>query len=226
MPKVAHSVPVEEAVSPTGDHLLDVAETLFARHGFSGATLRRITERAGVNLAAVHYHFGGKEALYRAVFVRRIRPMNLARIEMLSAAEAIDGKGASIPLHTLLEILIRPITTLIDSTSPEVHPFARVMARTLVEPEPFMEKAVAEEFRPLLDRFVPHLLRHLPHLDQATLLWRARFLIGAATVTFGRMNLVERRLRALGAPTDGGTILRQFVAFAEAGLSTPSPSPS
>ena len=69
------------------------------------------------------------------------------------------------------------------------------------------------------------MLRALPHLDRATLLWRARFVIGAANVTFGRMQLVERRLRELGARTDGETILRQLVAFAEAGLLAPAPFP-
>lgn len=220
------SAPAAEAPSASADtreRILDAAERLFARDGFSGATLRGITQAARVNLAAVNYHFGGKEALYRDVFMRRIRPMNQARFAALDAAERAHHP-APIPLPALLDILLRPIAALIDTAGAEVHPFVRVMARNLVEPPPFMEKVILAEFGPALVRFAPHLLRALPHLDRSTLLWRARFVIGAANVTFGRMQLVERRLRELGAPTDGETILRQLVAFAAAGLLAPEPA--
>lgn len=209
----------------TRERILDAAERLFARDGHDGATLRAITRSARVNLAAVNYHFGGKEALYRAVFVRRIRPMNVARVAALEAAERGQDRRP-LPLRLLLDILLRPIATLIDDAGDQTHPFVRVMARNLVETPAFMEKVMVEEFGPTVGRFVPHLLRALPHLDQATLLWRARFIIGAANITFGRMQLIERRLRDLHAPTGGETILRQLVAFAEAGLLAPAPAPS
>ena len=212
------------ASDDTRERILDTAERLFARDGHSGATLRAITRAARVNLAAVNYHFGGKDALYRAVFVRRIRPMNLARLAALEALER-ESPACAIPLRTLLDVIFRPIADLIESAGAEVHPFVRVMARNLVETPAFMERVIPEEFGPAAARFTPHLLRALPHLDRATLLWRARFVIGAANVTFGRMQLVERRLRELGARTDGETILRQLVAFAEAGLLAPAPFP-
>lgn len=223
MPAAAQSISGAESSATTRERILDVAERLFAEAGFPGATLRRITAAARVNLAAVQYHFGGKEALYREVFRRRIRPMNEERLRLLALVEAARP-GALIPLRELLEILLRPVATLIDTAGAGVHPFARVMARNIVEPPPFMEKVIAGEFAPLIQRFVPHLLRQLPHLDPATLLWRARFILGAANLTFGRMRLVENRLRELGAPTDGDTILRQLVAFSEAGLVAPAPS--
>ncbi|PLX72334.1 MAG: hypothetical protein C0615_12250 [Desulfuromonas sp.] len=47
----------------TKTRILDAAETLFARDGFHFASLRSITSEADVNLAAVNYHFGSKEAL-------------------------------------------------------------------------------------------------------------------------------------------------------------------
>ena len=49
----------------TREKILDAAEALFAEHGFEGASMRMITARAGVNLAAVNYHFGSKENLLR-----------------------------------------------------------------------------------------------------------------------------------------------------------------
>ena len=51
----------------TKARILDAAERLFADNGYSATSLRDITNEAGVNLAAVNYHFGSKEALLSAV---------------------------------------------------------------------------------------------------------------------------------------------------------------
>ncbi|HEX6529126.1 MAG TPA: TetR family transcriptional regulator, partial [Burkholderiales bacterium] len=42
----------------TRTRILDAAEELFMQHGFEGTSMRHLTSRAGVNLAAVNYHFG------------------------------------------------------------------------------------------------------------------------------------------------------------------------
>ena len=60
--------------SDTVQRILDAAEVLFAQKGFAETSLRAITSRAGVNLAAVNYHFGSKEALIQAVFERYLTP--------------------------------------------------------------------------------------------------------------------------------------------------------
>ena len=51
----------------TRQRLLESAGLVFAEHGFHQATVRQITDRAGVNLAAVNYHFRDKAELYAAV---------------------------------------------------------------------------------------------------------------------------------------------------------------
>jgi len=56
----------------TRTRILDAAEELFMLHGFEGTSMRLLTSRAGVNLAAVNYHFGSKDALIEAVFRRRL----------------------------------------------------------------------------------------------------------------------------------------------------------
>ncbi len=67
----------------TLDCILNAAEELFAKHGYDGASLRNITGKAGVNLAAAHYHLGDKESLYAMALVRRLRPINEARLAEL-----------------------------------------------------------------------------------------------------------------------------------------------
>ena len=69
--------------SDTRDQILDTAERLFAEFVIDGVSIRTITAEAGVNLAAIHYHFGSKEALVREVFVLRIGPLNRERLRLL-----------------------------------------------------------------------------------------------------------------------------------------------
>src|SRR5213080_3056540 len=74
----------------TRTRILDVAEELFMQHGFEGASMRMLTAKAGVNLAAVNYHFGSKHALIEAVFRRRLD----ARVRLCAAGTRC---GASAP---------------------------------------------------------------------------------------------------------------------------------
>ena len=83
------------AVKPpheTRTRILDAAEELFMQHGFEGTSMRLLTAKAGVNLAAVNYHFGSKDALIEAVFRRRLDPMNTARIAALEQARGRRGR--------------------------------------------------------------------------------------------------------------------------------------
>lgn len=53
--------------------ILRAAETSFASSGFVAATTRHVAAAAGVNVATLHYHFGSKEGLYRAVLEEVVR---------------------------------------------------------------------------------------------------------------------------------------------------------
>lgn len=96
--------------------ILDEAGKLFARDGFEGVTIRRIAARAGVNLAAVGYHFGSKKGLYHEVMcqiIRDVRPIIgpvVSRIQGGVAAAADDPKrlsllAAQFVRHTLNSVL-------------------------------------------------------------------------------------------------------------------------
>src|SRR5215470_7799735 len=85
----------------TRESLMDAAESLFAERGIQAASLRAITEQAGANLAAVHYHFGSKQGLVRAVFSRRLNPLNAERLRRLTQIEEAGG-GLEEVLHAFL----------------------------------------------------------------------------------------------------------------------------
>ena len=59
------------------NRLLDAAERLFAENGYNGTSIRDLTSAADCNIAAVNYHFGGKDKLYIQMFHRQmLRMMN------------------------------------------------------------------------------------------------------------------------------------------------------
>ena len=74
--------------------ILRAAERLFAEHGYSGVSLRSIMAEAGVNTAAIHYHFGSKEGLLRAIFEMRVTPMNTDRQERFDLIDRQSTSGA------------------------------------------------------------------------------------------------------------------------------------
>jgi len=213
----------------TRENLLNVAETLFAVHGFEGVSLRTLTEQADANLAAVNYHFGSKEALYEQVFVRRIAPMNARRLERLAAAsEAAAGK--KIPLRQLLDIILRPVVELAASTRPDPHPFARVMLRSFIEPQPFLRPVLAREFGPLFVRLFPAMRAALPQMDVPTLAFRLRLVMSAALINYATVPLLpanpvfDAALPLFARPPEEQ--LAHLLAFIEAGLRAPLPDAS
>ncbi len=77
--------------SPKSERILDVAEELFALHGYDGVTLRQIATGAGVDVALASYHFGKKLDLFNAVFERRAGALNESRLSALRKCQESAG---------------------------------------------------------------------------------------------------------------------------------------
>ena len=93
----------------TRQRLIHSALEVFGAYGFDGASTRMLAERAGANLAAIPYYFGGKEGLYRAaaefvveVSKQQIQPV-VDRIERAGGGGKVSRRTASALLQELLE---------------------------------------------------------------------------------------------------------------------------
>ena len=62
-------------MSETKRKIIEAAEVEFAENGYGGAAVLEITARAEVNVAAINYHFGNKESLYKEMVRNRIEPL-------------------------------------------------------------------------------------------------------------------------------------------------------
>lgn len=91
------------------DRILDAAERLFAEKGFEGASVRDLAAAAGVNLAAINYHFGGKESLYRAVGERLMNELRERRLGAIRGALEAPGATLESTLRAFAWQIFRPL---------------------------------------------------------------------------------------------------------------------
>jgi AcrR family transcriptional regulator len=205
--------------------ILDAAEQEFADLGFAAASLRNITARAGVNLAAVHYHFGSKEALVGAVFARRIGVLTEERLALLDACEAAAG-GGPLPLDQVLEAFTGPALRLTTDPARGGKVFMRLFGRTIAEPSERLQKMLNDQFGATSARFLAAFRRALPELPPATLGWRFQFVVGAMGYVMADPQNLKLWSEGLCDPSDTENAINELVRFLRAGLEAPAPKPA
>jgi AcrR family transcriptional regulator len=198
----------------TRESLLDAAEKLFSEHGIQAASLRQITQEASANLAAVNYHFGSKDGLVRAVFHRRLRPMNDERLRRLDEVDLEAADALEQVLRAFLEPLLRRVSEKPDG----VRAFARLIGRAWSEPSEEVRTIIFEEIRETIDRFLAAFRKVLPHLSEGELMWRFHFVGGAMGHTVSCSYVLDRYAGGQCHTGDPNEILDQLVRFLAAGM--------
>ena len=198
----------------TKDRILGAAEELFAQHGFSGTSLRQVTSRADVNIAAVNYHFGSKENLVNEVFRRRMDEMSDRRISQLRQAQE-DHPGE---LEPILAAFIEPALAL--TLDRHGSAFVRVLARAYAEKNDRLRKFLSDNYGQVLREFAKALAPSLPNLGKEELYWRMDFVAGALTYAMSDFGMIKKP-SDLPEEQHRHNAARQFVRFAAAGLRAP-----
>jgi len=215
---------IERAIKPptdTKDRILDVAEEIFAEKGYSATSMRTITSRANVNLAAVNYHFGSKAQLYQSVFQRRVEPMNRKRIEMLEALEA-EADGAPLELEAILRAFVEPALRASQTPDKGGAKFIRLLGRTHAEPGPEVHDFLPLLYQEVKDRYRSALARTLPELSQEELSWRVHFVIGTIAFTLAGTDALEMiESCRFCDPADIEGIIQRLIPFLKGGLTAP-----
>jgi AcrR family transcriptional regulator len=204
----------------TKEIILDTAERLFAERSYASVSLREITAEAGVNLAAVNYHFGSKDALLLAVFKRRAIDLNRERLNLLREAEARAGGGPA-PLRDIIHALVCPPIRWTQQPGSGQSVFIQFMGRARTDGTPEM-RALMDEDVGHLHPFVNSLARTLPGLPKEEICWRLHFTLALMHYTITDL----RRLEAIsgGACDLGDTeaLIARMIAFAVAGFEAPA----
>jgi AcrR family transcriptional regulator len=212
--------PVKEQ-KDTKERILDAAERLFADRGFAATSTRNITSEAEVNLAAVNYHFGSKEKLIRAVFARRLVPLNRARLDLLDALEAAAGPDGPAP-EPIVEAFIGPALRMSRDQGGAV--FMRLLGHAMNQPKDQIRHALAEQFREVIDRFAAAVKRAQPGLPDGEIPWRLLFMAGAMAHTMCMADELQKMYGLTDQGPDVEAMIDRLVPFLAAGLRTPAPS--
>jgi AcrR family transcriptional regulator len=166
-------------ISPadTKTRILDAAEALFVAGGFDSMSMRQITGAASVNLAAVNYHFGSKDALIHAVLARRLDSLNEQRLLMLDAFEA--AFGAELTCEHVLTAMFLPAVRIFRSNAPGADRYLHFLGRAYTDPSVVVRDFINSHYIQSLGRFFFAFQRTLPELSREDLGFRLHFALGA-----------------------------------------------
>ncbi|HEX7046596.1 MAG TPA: TetR/AcrR family transcriptional regulator [Gammaproteobacteria bacterium] len=212
------SMPASSALS-TRDRILATAERLFAEAGIGATSLRAITAAANVNLAAVNYHFGSKDALVEAVYRRHLEPLNTARLRNL---EELEARGRALDVETIVRAFVEPLVEQ-ARTGASGTTLTRLLAQSLHEAAGYVERFYARENDAVLQRYRDAMQRAIPALSPDEICWRLNFMLGTLHNAFLDAGLLK--LLAHGdsdrAETSPEVTLTQLIPFLVAGLTAP-----
>lgn len=209
------------AQSDTVERILDTAEALFAEKGFAETSLRLITSKAGVNLAAVNYHFGSKKALIQAVFSRFLEPFCQAFEKELEQLE--QNPEQEITLEFLLELLLEQTLKLEPRNRSDLSTFMHLVGLSFSQSQGHLRRYLNEKYGDVFRRYVAFLHKAAPEMSPLELFWRLHFMIGAVVFSMSGV----KALRAIAetdfhVKTSTPQIMRMMVPFLAAGMRAPS----
>jgi len=197
----------------TGQRILRAAEDLFARKGIRGTSFKEITRLAKVNIAAVNYHYGTKDALVRAVYERCLQPLNEERLRLLTMAEMAAGEWP-LPLESVLHALFEPMLR----TWRVNRNFILLVGRLQNEPDPALSEFIQGLYRPLIPRFMAAACKAAPDVPEADLFFWIHFLFGGVIYSLINSHDMERMHEGLNLLDSPELFLQELIAFGTAGL--------
>ena len=209
-------------MNDTKERILDTAERLFSEQGYAATSLRGIIAAAGVNLAAVHYHFHSKEALLEAVILRRSVPANHERLALLDRFEKEAG-GNPPSLEQVIEAFVAPTLRMSRDPRSGGMVFMQLLGRLHAEGD-LLPRILTSQFADVFQRFGAALRAALPDLSQEELFWRLNLAIGALAQTLRGGSKDLETISDLSLSFNSETALERLVAFLSAGFRAPVPT--
>ncbi|HYB64982.1 MAG TPA: TetR family transcriptional regulator [Steroidobacteraceae bacterium] len=204
------------AERPAKERILDAAEQLFAQRGFYGVSLRDITQSAGVDVALVSYHFGGKRELFTAVFERRAEVLNRERLELLEEVRR-RALPAAPSLEAIANAFFEPLLERSARGGPGWKSYFALVAYVNNSPE-FGPMMMTRHFDPLVDRFITVLCEALPECPPREIYWGYQFLTGALTLTFAETGRLDKLSGGLCRSSDLDSVRERLAPYVAAGF--------
>jgi len=202
----------------TVTRILDSAEQLFAEKGFAETSLRMITTRAKVNLAAVNYHFGSKKDLIQAVFARFLTPFcNKLDKEMATMVAGNPNPKLDDVLGVLAKTMLTGVTS--SGQSNKLSVFMRLLGLAYTQAQGHLRRFLRDHYNGTFARFITYLRDAHPELSPKEIFWRIHFAIGACVFTMSSIEVLrEMSIADTGEDTGIDEVMNQLIPFLAAAL--------
>ena len=210
------------AQTDTVTRILDTAEVLFAERGFAETSLRNITSKAKVNLAAVNYHFGSKKALIQAVFARYLDPFTERFHTALDELESEYGERP-VPLEVLLECMARTVLE-VPAERNSLKVFMRLLGLAYTQAQGHLRRFIQVHYGSVFTRFAELVRRATPDLPDAERFWRLHFMLGTVIFTLSGLDaLRDIAEKDYGEHVSVRELIRRLRPVVVAGMNAPLP---
>jgi AcrR family transcriptional regulator len=196
------------------ENILDHAEELFAERGFFGASVRDITEHAGVRLAAVNYHFGTKEELFRDVILRRARVLHAARLAELAKVPRSWTQEAR--TRAIVEAFMKPAVERALHDGLFRNYFALIAQ--LSNSRLWALKLVADQFNSVALEFIGALGRVFPRAPKRAIYYSYQFLLSTTLSALSDNLRLDSLTRGELSSRDFSNLGTHVLTFATAGI--------
>lgn len=151
------------------ERILDATEKLFAKRGSEAVSLREINTAAGVSQGVLHYQFGSRAGLIKAVLERRFPAIRAQRVAML---QALSSSAQPPQLRDLVEVVIRPFADLVLGQKRLGARFMRVLSHLSTERNPQFQQYVVAHDPEFVSELIVLLKRALPGQSEHMLYYR------------------------------------------------------
>jgi len=203
----------------TKNKILDAAEQLFADKGFNGTSLREITGVAGVNLAAVNYHFGSKKELIKAVMSRYMDELSP---ELESALSLLCQAEEKPSLHEVFSAFVEPLLSLSNFRENGTSNFLQLLGRGYTDSQGFLRWFLTTQYPNVFSHFTQAVYKAYPELTTEEMFWRLHFTMG--TVVFAMSSseaLIDIAQNDFDSQLTIEAVINKVIPYVAAGVAAP-----
>ncbi len=199
----------------TKQRILSAAESLFASQGFTHTSTRMITQQAGVNLAAVNYHFGSKKNLIQAVlrnYFESVIPnldAKLDQLEKVEQPEVID----------IIRCVITPLIAMDKNKPHSASVFIQLLGRGYSDSQGHLRSFILGNYGDTIARLMSLFRRSVSDVSEQELFWRLHFALGSFVFSMASSNaLVEIAQADFNQYPDTEAIIERLALFVASGI--------
>ena len=211
----AQSSVAETAGDRVRQHILDVAEAQFAERGFFGASVRDVTDAAGVRLAAINYHFETKEELFRSVLLRRAEQIGAERLKLLERVATTGTPTRRV--RAVVEAFVHPLLSRALGNDQGWRNYFSLVAQ-IANTRMWVLTLVAEHFNRTATEFIGAFAKVFPRASKRRLHNAYQLMLSGTLYSFSNNGRLESLTRG-GLRSDAYQVMSDaLVDFATAGV--------